>query len=281
MNFLKYSICTLLISLAIPIVESHILVRDIRSNRAKVFSGKCEEFEWVNKVDGCIPGNKHNYMSDGVSVIFEPDGHSITVTVRGAREEVDIVKDVFNNERFSIDKHSGYSLAAFDKPSQRHNRNAYLVFFIHVNELVTDNLAEQIRGNFGLLMEELRLSRNNPNLLLKGTKLNENITYELGILFAIIMGLLLLNTLTNRAASLMPTVNFFLTLTNLLSEKYSRVLQQERIDMHIEYNQFLTEGEVGYARYIVVVYYLGIIWSVIKWAMEGITNLVKILPKQN
>lgn len=72
-----------------------------------------------------------------------------------------------------------------------------------------------------------------------------------------------------------------LKFANLFPKKYRLNLVQEISDMRLEYCEALSEKKIWRARFIIVFYYIGLVWSVVMWISDKAKEVVGLLPKKN
>src|ERR1044072_611732 len=78
-----------------------------------------------------------------------------------------------------------------------------------------------------------------------------------------------------------PPFSLLLEISEELPPKYSQNLEQEISDLRMEYSEALMQNKIWRARFIVLDYYEGLIWSVIKWIMEWAKKIVGFTPHVN
>lgn len=74
---------------------------------------------------------------------------------------------------------------------------------------------------------------------------------------------------------------FLLRIADLLPAKYAFDLRQNVSDLRIEYYEALKEHKFWRAKIIIAAYYIGIGWTVIRWVMNKIKELIGIIPSKN
>jgi hypothetical protein len=64
-----------------------------------------------------------------------------------------------------------------------------------------------------------------------------------------------------------------------LPKKYRECIEQEILDLRIEYKEALEDKNVWKARCLVVFYYAGLSWTLVRWIAQGVKKLAGFIPK--
>lgn len=78
-----------------------------------------------------------------------------------------------------------------------------------------------------------------------------------------------------------PPGSVLLKIADLLPPKYANDLIQNISDLRREYCDALNQGRLWRAKVITTAYYTGISWTVVKWVINRIKELVGITPSKN
>lgn len=77
-----------------------------------------------------------------------------------------------------------------------------------------------------------------------------------------------------------PPLSFLFQMANLLPLKQRECLTQEISDMRLEYFEAVARKELGRARSILGFYYIGLVWSVLMWISDRISDVLGINTKK-